>query len=164
MTGLDQSGNSEIVLYMDVFWRQSKIYWRVIFQCERKTRVKDDSRLFGPSSWMYGVTINRGGKNRVWFWTIWDAHFLSKWDSEISSWVEEFEGERKDLHSEMFCESSKYRMFSGWDLLGCGSQSQHLGIWSKTFWTKGVQCEISLWAQTPENLTQVEWDQGLSIL
>lgn len=122
----------------------------------RERRVKDDSRLFGPSSWMYGVTINRGGKNRVWFWIIWDAHFLYRWYSEISSWVEEFEGERKDLHpgDVLWVIRSTECSAHGipWD---CGSQSQHLVSEVRTFWTKGVQCEISLWAQTPENLTQV---------
>lgn len=63
----------------------------------------------------------------------------------LSGWIEEFGGERKALHPEMFCESSGYRMFSGWDPLDFGSQFQHLGTWSKNFWAKGVGCAISLW-------------------
>lgn len=62
MTGLDQGGSGDI-LHMDVFWRQSKIYWRMRFQCERKVGIKDDCKVFGLNSWKYGVAINGDGKS-----------------------------------------------------------------------------------------------------
>lgn len=66
MIGLDQGGSGEM-LNMDVFWGQTKIYWRMMYQCERKIGLNDDSRLFDLSSWKYGGAIHGDGRTGLGF-------------------------------------------------------------------------------------------------
>lgn len=114
---------------------------------------------------MYGVTINRGGKKWFGFEQFEMPIFFYRWYSEISSWVEEFEGERKDLHPEMFCESSEYRMFSCMGSPGdCGLNPSTWVSEVRTSGQRSNNVKYLFWAQTPENLTQVEGTKASGIL
>lgn len=126
-------GSGEMLLYIDFLCRQSKINRRMRLQCERKTGVKDDSNLFGLSSWKYGVAINKdrqtvgrteyGRKIRGLVWNMLNLSCplstqVMIWNHWLDRGVWGLEG--KSAAWDSFCGSSEYRMFSEWGHLALG--------------------------------------------